>query len=184
MNILAPALALEGWLTPAEAACLYEAARTASQGIVEIGSYRGRSTVVLALGARAGQGAPLWAVDPHEHFDAGGAWRFGPQDRAALLANLARTGVAADVRLVMLDSLTVAAGWRKPLDVLFIDGDHSLKGVTADWLLWSRWLAPGGLALLHDRLEVGPAAVLADLDEAIYERLPDVDGLACLRRRV
>ena len=59
-------LRTDGWLTADEAQGLAAlAANTdSSDVIVEIGSYRGRSTIALALGSR---GASVFAVDPHEH---------------------------------------------------------------------------------------------------------------------
>jgi hypothetical protein len=38
----------------------------------------------------------------------------------------------------------------KPVDVLFIDGDHSPSGVRADWADYSPLVRPGGLVLFHD----------------------------------
>jgi len=37
-----------------------------------------------------------------------------------------------------------------PLDLLFIDGDHSYEGVQADFLNYSPLVRPGGLIVLHD----------------------------------
>ncbi|HXJ84549.1 MAG TPA: CmcI family methyltransferase [Candidatus Methylomirabilis sp.] len=37
-----------------------------------------------------------------------------------------------------------------PLDFLFIDGDHSYAGVTADFRLYSPLVRPGGLIAFHD----------------------------------
>lgn len=45
---------------------------------------------------------------------------------------------------------TVLAG--EKLDVLFIDGDHSYKGVRTDFDLWSPLVRPGGLVIFHDIL--------------------------------
>ena len=57
-----------GWLSLDEAALLYHLARQTTTGsIVEVGSYRGRSTVALAKGALAGGNRPVYAVDPHEN---------------------------------------------------------------------------------------------------------------------
>lgn len=44
---------------------------------------------------------------------------------------------------------------RQPLDLLFIDGDHSYEGVRRDWELYSPLVRPGGLIALHDIVE-GP----------------------------
>ena len=38
----------------------------------------------------------------------------------------------------------------RPLDFLFIDGDHSLAGVRADFELYSTFVRPGGLIAFHD----------------------------------
>jgi predicted O-methyltransferase YrrM len=37
-----------------------------------------------------------------------------------------------------------------PLDLLFIDGDHSYEGVKADFANYSSLVRPGGLIVLHD----------------------------------
>src|SRR5690349_2956533 len=52
---LAAVSGVEGWLTDAQARRLWDAARTVPAGgsVVEIGSYRGRSTVVLARATEA-----------------------------------------------------------------------------------------------------------------------------------
>ena len=36
------------------------------------------------------------------------------------------------------------------LDLLFIDGDHSYKGVLCDWLLYKNFVAKGGIIAFHD----------------------------------
>lgn len=38
----------------------------------------------------------------------------------------------------------------RPVDVLHIDGDHSLAGVRTDWEMYSPLVRPGGLVLIHD----------------------------------
>ena len=50
---------------------------------------------------------------------------------------------------VMRDRVREALGDR-PLDVLFIDGDHSYDGVKRDWELYSPLVREGGLIGLHD----------------------------------
>jgi predicted O-methyltransferase YrrM len=60
-----------------------------------------------------------------------------------------------------------AARWREPVDLLFIDGDHSEAGCRLDWELWSPFVAPGGVVLFHDATGPdalpGPRAVFEDL---------------------
>ena len=50
------------------------------------------------------------------------------------------------------NTLSRVKRWTKsrPLDVLFIDGNHSLKGVSADFDLYSPLVRPGGLIIFHD----------------------------------
>jgi hypothetical protein len=57
------ALQIDGWLSGSEAAALYDLAHDAKGPIVEIGSWRGRSTAVLALASMAGNYQPVYAVD-------------------------------------------------------------------------------------------------------------------------
>src|SRR6185312_12113676 len=58
---------IPGWLTDEEGEALYELARGCSGSgvIVEIGSWKGKSTVCLGLGSQAGKSVPIYAVDPH-----------------------------------------------------------------------------------------------------------------------
>jgi hypothetical protein len=69
---------VEGYLTEQEGLLLYELDSdcTAPGVIVEIGSWKGRSTSCLALGSKAGIGKTIYAMDPHtgspEHWAAFG----------------------------------------------------------------------------------------------------------------
>ena len=70
-EVLAKVADVEGWMSPDQARRLYDAAaRTAAgQRIVEIGSFRGRSTIVLA--SAAPDGVEIVAIDPHAGNDRG-----------------------------------------------------------------------------------------------------------------
>ena len=58
---------VEGWLTDAEGELLFRlASRCTGRGvIVEVGSWKGKSTIALGRGSRAGVSATIHAVDPH-----------------------------------------------------------------------------------------------------------------------
>lgn len=148
MNIVERVSGIEGWLEPAEILLLERLARRGGT-IVEIGSYRGRSTVVLAEGVKAGAGGVVWAIDPH----AGSAFftpghTFNGADNAAFMCNVAP--VADVVRVINLPSGEVGRWWARPIDLLWIDGDHTEAGARLDWELWTPHVTPGGVVALHD----------------------------------
>jgi hypothetical protein len=47
-------------------------------------------------------------------------------------------------------STTVAAHWRSPLSLLFIDGGHAEEHAQNDFSGWAHWLMGGGLLVIHD----------------------------------
>src|SRR5437868_8006845 len=55
--------------------------------IVEVGSYRGRSTAALAAGSRAGGGAAVYAIEPHEQFTGVLGGQFGRPARTPTAAS-------------------------------------------------------------------------------------------------
>jgi predicted O-methyltransferase YrrM len=143
---------VEGWLTEAQARRLFAAAAAVAPGgrVVEIGSFRGRSAIVLASA-----GADVVCVDPHAGSDRGpreiaaDAGR-GDADLEAFRANLARAGVAARVRHVRAFSDAALGEVPGPVDVLFIDGAHRIVPARADIRRWGDRVRPGGRMLVHD----------------------------------
>ena len=145
---------VEGWLTEAQARRLFAAARrVAPMGrIVEIGSFRGRSAIVLA---GAGAGVEVVCIDPHAGSDRGpqeiaaDADR-GRADHEAFHANLARAGVAERVRHLRAFSDAALEQVPGPVDVLFVDGAHRFGPARADLARWGERVRPGGRMLVHD----------------------------------
>ena len=159
MTTMDEALALaadaDGWMTEAQGRRLYAAAsRCPPHGrIVEIGSFRGRSTIVLAAAGPAG--AEVVAIDPHAGNDRGpgeidGYAAEAASDRDAFVANLQRAGVADRVRHVALFSDAAHAEVSDPIDVLYIDGAHRYAPARADIRAWGHRVADGGTLLIHD----------------------------------
>jgi len=58
---------IQGWLTQKEAEFLYDSAKscTGNSVIVKIGSWRGKSTVWLSEGSKAGKKPQIFAIDPY-----------------------------------------------------------------------------------------------------------------------
>jgi hypothetical protein len=69
------------------------------------------------------------------------------------------------VRLVELPSAIVAAGWRRPISLLWIDGDHSYEGVRSDVDCWLPHLAPTATMAFDDATDqrIGPCQVVGEL---------------------
>jgi len=113
-------------MNPSELDALYALARDACGPIVEIGSYRGQSTCALALGSKAGNGWPVYAVDPHEeHEDINGA-KYGPEDFGGFYEAVLETGVADIVRPIALP-WRAAARVLPEAGLLFIDAEHTYQ---------------------------------------------------------
>jgi predicted O-methyltransferase YrrM len=49
--------------------------------------------------------------------------------------------------------------WTLPIDVLFIDGDHSYEGAKADWDNFSPFVVKGGWVFFHDADVTSPGVV-------------------------
>lgn len=156
---------IDGWLRIEEAELLFEAASAVTSGcIVEIGSYRGRSTVALAAGSRAGSKAPVFAIEPHELFVGIKGGAFGPNDRRAFFRTLLQTKLFYIVRLLNTTSNVVAPGWDKPVALLFIDGDHRYEAVCSDFENWRPFLMNDALVIFNDSTGAGPKQLIAELE--------------------
>ncbi|HWF26163.1 MAG TPA: class I SAM-dependent methyltransferase [Solirubrobacteraceae bacterium] len=134
----------------AESAALARLAAGARR-VVELGVYEGSSALVLCRAL--GPGSELHLVDPF--IDASG-WALRPGAGASptatqlVVRRAARHGGPA-VRWHLARSQDVGATWTGgPVDLVFIDGDHSPEGCREDWERWHPHVAPGGAVAFHD----------------------------------
>ena len=153
MSLLPPDV--DGWLTEAQAGRLDAAARTVGAGgrIVEIGSFRGRSTIVLARAAV--DSVEVVAIDPHLGSDRGpqeiaANEALGEDDTRTFRNNLAQHGVLERVRHVRAMSSDAHDAVADPIDVLWVDGAHRYGPALADLRDWGARVRPGGRMLVHD----------------------------------
>lgn len=181
--------AYEGMISAEEAELLHELAAYLGAGcIVEIGSWRGKSAIALALGARLQppERRPMvYCVEPHAEFVGIYGGRFGPDDRKAFFAALLQADCADGVGLVNLPSEAAAKAWAQPIGLLFVDGDHSIAGVEADIAAWSRFLVDGGYIAFDDALDeaAGPAHAIARLTESgAFKHVRAVGKIVVLQR--
>ena len=138
---------VDGWLTAEQAAVLAAVAAACPDNgeIVEIGSYRGLSTIVLAT--HAPEGATIVAIDPHAGNDRGPGELEGfaveaATDRVTFERNLVAAGVRHRVRHVAAGSSDAHGSVAGEIDVLFIDGAHRYAAARADLHDWGRRCRP------------------------------------------
>ena len=146
---------IEGWLTDAQADRLRAAAQRLDGGatVVEIGSFRGKSAVVLAAAAPAG--SRVMCIDPHLGSDRGPQefavdHERGEGDYEAFHANLARHGVSDVVEHVRALSSAALDAVDGPVDLLYVDGAHRFRPAGDDLVGWGARVRPGGTMLVHD----------------------------------
>lgn len=158
---------VEGWMTDDQARKLWNGARSVRPGgrIVEIGSFRGRSMIVLA--SAAASDVELVAIDPHAGNDRGPQEIEGFADEAAednvvFNANLAAAGVSDRVTHLRMFSDDAIAEVTGDIDLLYIDGAHRFGPARDDIRRWGRKVPEGGELLVHDSFSsVGVTLALA-----------------------
>ena len=185
---------IEGWLADAEARLLIGVTRYAVKAlpnvhaIVEIGSYCGKSTVVIAGALSLGNVAAetkVYAIDPHE--GEVGASDSGVYQMTETLEvfrrNIAEAGAKALVEPVVEYSYNVE--WNQPISLLFIDGLHDYENVSQDFNHFEPWVADGGLVAFHDYAPYFPG-VKTFVDELLssgrYTKVENVLSLIVLRK--
>jgi predicted O-methyltransferase YrrM len=163
-EILAAFDAAKGFMPAHEGLALYAAAAEAGGlglPLLEVGTYCGRSTLLIADAARtAGVTAltvdhhrgseeqqPGWDYHDPETVDA----ELGVMDTLPTFRRtLHRAGLEEHVVALVGRSPQVAAVWNAPLGLVFVDGGHTDEHANADYEGWAPHVAAGGLLVIHD----------------------------------
>lgn len=164
--ILSYVATLDGWLSAHEGYFLYRSAQQATRGqIVEIGSWKGKSTICLAAGSKSKHNAKVTAIDPHkgEYSRGKGIGKDAPTYKE-FLKNLSHAGVKDAVQAIVSTSEDAAKTWKKPISLLFIDGLHDYKHTKQDFSLWQKYVQEGGVIAFHDAFcgHDGPRRVILE----------------------
>ncbi|WP_432197411.1 class I SAM-dependent methyltransferase [Streptomyces sp. bgisy027] len=163
-EILAAFEAAKGFMPTGEGLALHSAAVEAGRlgmPLLEVGTYCGRSTILLADAAR-GAGVTALTVDHHrgsEEQQPG--WEYhdpatvdpaiGLMDTLpAFRRTLHAAGLEEHVIALVGRSPQVAKVWGTPLGLVFIDGGHTDEHANADYEGWAPHVAEGGLLVIHD----------------------------------
>jgi hypothetical protein len=158
---------VEGYIGDREFRGLCMLAAAAPQGgvTVEIGSFKGKSTIGVASIAEAYNLGPVISIDPHNQpsqtdpdLPASGT-SFDDFQSAIQTA-----GLTHQVEAHRAPSRQVAIGWNRPIRFLWIDGDHTYQGAKLDFDLFTPFLIEGAIVAFHDTLHEfeGPIRVFVE----------------------
>jgi len=169
--------------TAAERDCLARFA-AGRRSLVEVGVWHGVTT--RRLRAAMDPRGVLSAVDPFPI----GRLGFSVQQRIAHH----EVASVSNGRVDWLRTTGAAAACdHRPVDFVFIDGDHSEEGLLDDWRAWSPLVEPGGIVALHDSRstperpidEAGSVKVTNEviLRDERFDVVDTVDSLTVLQKR-
>jgi len=146
---------MDGYLTCREGAILYYFAfnPTCKGRVIEIGSFKGKSTAWLAMALRAARiNDRIVAIDPHINTH---DFQVVPEYEEAssyqtFMDNLSGMKLALWVDPVRATSEAAAANWSQPVRLLFVDGSHRYEDVLRDFQLWEPFVEKNGIICVHD----------------------------------
>lgn len=167
-----------GMISKEEGLFLYNLASKCTKGaIVEIGSSSGRSTICLAKGSKSGGNMTVYAVDPQNGggstpdptwFDTNSSGTPDPKyyinqgDSLPQFKERLYEHRVDDIVAPMVDysELVYKKGWIRPIELLFIDGEHRYNYVKMDLEMWGGHLISGSILLMHDSSTPGVRRVI------------------------
>ena len=166
--------------------------------ILEIGTYCGKSALLLAEGAKANDQI-IFTVDHHrgseEHqineeyfdeeiFDSS----INEINSLHLLIENINNYKGHNIVPIIRESSIAARDWDSHLAMVFIDGSHSLESAMQDFLSWSSKIISGGALVIHDiyeNPEEGGQAPFHVYKHALKNGLVDFereDTIVCLKK--
>ena len=178
---LGAAKAIHTHMTTRELHALYDLAANVGRSgtVLEIGSYLGASSCYLAAALSLLDGH-LYCVDTWENQ----AMPDGERDTfREFQRNTA--GVAAFITPVRKRSEEITASdFAQPLDLVFIDADHSYLSVRGDYERVHEWIIEGGILAFHDctYFESVSRALGEVLASGSWQLSGNVDSLVWLRK--
>ena len=152
---------IPGWLRGEEAKTMASVVSSLPDDcvVVEIGSFLGSSSVLLAGALKLRGSGKLHCVDP---FDGSGdafsvpiykdilAVSEGKTLRQRFDENIHAADLQDWVEVHQGRADEVAESWRHPIDLLFLDGDHSPQGARLAYESWFPMLKDGGIIAIHN----------------------------------
>ncbi len=154
-NLLNEIESVEGYLSPNEIRflSLLAAYPTTEGEILEIGSFKGKSTIILAKAAALTDNPFVNAVDPMiAPSETDPDLRGDASSFPDFQKNIESKDVAERIRLHKTFSYELAKIWSQPIRLLWIDGDHTYKGTKLDFDGFYDHLEDGAIIAIHDVL--------------------------------
>ena len=156
--------------------------------MVEIGSFQGRSTIVLA--SAVPDGVTVIAIDPHAGTDRGPEEIVGKEveaegDSQSFQRSLEEAGVRHRVEYLRQWSDAALGEVGGLVELLYIDGAHRYGPAKADIDRWGGRVVAGGTLLIHDSFSsIGVTlAILASLTLSSQWRYEGrAQSMTCYRR--
>ena len=183
-----PFLSIPGWFTLAEGFELQRSASLPGFGeVVEIGSFKGRSTCFLASGVKSrAEGTVLHAVDhfrgssemqssgknPQVDFSSG----FGTT-YSDFAANIHRFGFDENIIVHCGRSHKVAKTWNGVIRLLFIDGEHEYSALELDCAAWLPFMHTDGIVVFHDYADPSWPEVAQFVDTLTFKKRTLIDSM-------
>ena len=163
---------VSGWMGVTDCRVVFKYARDVVGNIVEIGSYAGRSTRVLALSSPQSK---VYAIEP-----------FVLNKSEEVKREFRRSIKGLNVQHIEGRSEVVGKQWKEKIDLLFVDGDHGYNQVKKDIRAFVPHLKSGCYALFHDYTTNGDGYGVKEAIDKVgdkYFSLVSVEGgVACCKK--
>lgn len=127
---------------------LYKLAKQSTGNIVEIGSWKGYSTIWLASGSKEGLRNSVYAIDPHTGAEIHKKMYGVVDTYDEFLKNIKESFVNNIVIPIRKKSEDAVKDWAESIDLLWIDGDH--MAADKDFDMWYPFVRENGVIALHD----------------------------------
>ena len=183
---------IEGWLTPIEANGLYKISSMLRKKsvVLEIGSWKGKSTWCIAQGLKKGK---VHCIDPFNAAGEDGSKEIYEKTKGniSLLEQFQNNmkGISPEVTVITHKGYSSDFTNAIPsIDFLFIDGDHSIEGCRFDYENFENEVKVGGFLAFHDyypdRPELGTTWVIQNLvkQNKNYIHYNDFDSLSVFKK--
>ncbi len=164
---------IEGFLSEKEIKflALLAACPTAKGEILEIGSFKGKSTVILAKSALLTGKTNVVAVDPLTSPAITDPDLKGEKSCLKdFQTNLRNAGIEKHVEFHRKRSSELAKVWNRDIRLLWIDGDHTYSGTKSDFGMFSPFLSNGAIIAIHDVLHDFGGPIRAFMEDVLLSK--------------